>query len=424
MTLVKDFLTPAATGLMDLLPLLIIFVIFIHIYYVSVLFISNGLSLVFRDKGDGLPDKLSGLFFNKTLTVILYTILPVLMLAPLYRLTFFESGFKFEQYLFILLVLLAAGLVSFSIYRRKNIQASGAFGTLAVLTYIFLFSVLLALFLFPEKWPFIKGIFPFPLFSITPIFVATLFISISFINTGAALGFIYLSWGEMKLAGNSPLSATITKISRLLILVGTLTLPPVLFLFLFTLPGYSMGKSVFLPTILTLLFTVLSAYTAFPLTDKIKNSGTGKFRSAFIFSLLLTLSFSVLLFSFQKYSNIDKIEWAKINAEKKRELIEGERMELYSKSMKISSDYGEQIYKERCTSCHDFEKTILGPAFNNIIPKYSDNPENMVKFILDPVKIDPNLPSMPDPGLTTLQAKSVTKFILGKDKKSNGEKSE
>ena len=139
---------------------------------------------------------------------------------------------------------------------------------------------------------------------------------------------------------------------------------------------------------------------------------------------MLTLSVSILLFNFQKYSNIDKVEWAKINTAKQRELIVAERMELYSKSMKISAEYGEQIYKERCTSCHDFEKNVLGPAFNDIIPKYSENPDNMVKFILDPVKIDPNLPAMPDPGLTSLQAKSVVKYILDTEKNSNGDKSE
>ncbi len=424
MTQLKDILTPAVTGLMDLLPLLIVFVIFIHIYYVSVLFVSNGLSLIFRDKNFELSKKLSGLFFKRILTVLLFTILPLFMLAPLYRLAFFESGFKFEQYLFILFLILSAGLVSFFIYRKKNTPAGGALGTIAVLTYIFLFSVIMSLFFFPEKWPLIKDVFPFPLFSITPLFVAALYIAISFINTGAALGFIYLNWEEMKLPVNSPLLAPITKISRRLILGGTLILPPVLFLFLFTLPGYSMGKSIFLPAAILLLFTVLSAYTASPFTDKTKISSNGKFRSAFVFSLMLTLTFSVLLFNFQKNSNIDKVEWAKINAEKKRELIEAERMELYSKSMKISSEYGEQIYKERCTACHDFEKIILGPAFNSVIPKYSDSPDNMVKFILDPVKVNPDLPSMPDPGLTTLQARSVAKFILEKEKKSNGEKSE
>ena len=57
MTSLKDILTPAATGLMDLLPLLIIFVLFIHIYYISVLFISNGLSLVFKEKENELSEE-------------------------------------------------------------------------------------------------------------------------------------------------------------------------------------------------------------------------------------------------------------------------------------------------------------------------------------------------------------------------------
>jgi len=419
MIFLKDMLSPAAPGLSSLLPLLIVFVISVHIYIVSVLFTSGGLSLIFRKKDRELSDTISSLFFGKLHTVLSFTVAPLVILIPLYRLVLFEAAVHMEQYLLLLLVLLTAGLGAFYLYRKIGILLSGALGTLALLLYISLFSVLLSILLFPEKWPFLKELFPYPLFSVTPVFVTGLLVGISLINTGSSLGFIYLTWGERKLPDGSALIAPITRMRQWLVLAGTLFLPPVLFLFLFTLPAYSMGRSVFPAAVLILFFTVLSAWAVIP-----GKKGRGNHGFAFVSSLLLTLSFSVMLFNVQKYSNMDRLDMAKQAVEKRVAAIKAERMEIYSKAMKVSPEYGETIYKEQCTACHDFEKTVLGPSFNSVIPKYAENPEEMVQFILNPVKIDPNLPAMPDPGLTTLQARSVTAFILERDKQNKGEKSE
>jgi cytochrome c551/c552 len=424
MNLMKNMLTPPGEGLMHLLPLLIISVLFIHIYFLSVLLASTGTSLAFSKKNPGLSSGIAGLYFGKSLTVLLFSFLPLIILQPLFRLAVFDSGLRSEQYFLTGLIVLTAALTLIRIYHQRGAVIAGISGTLLLLLYFFMMAVILSLFIFPEKWPFITGIFPFPLFSVTPVFLFLLLMAVSMINTGAALGFKNLRWKETALPKNSELRSHILMIGNGLILAGTLLLPPFLFLLIFTLPGYSMGGNIFPPLIILLLLTVMSAYPAFPGIRRSGHMDSAGHTLSFVLSILITLTMTVVLVNLQRHANIDRVDLAGITAEKRRETAEAERLDIYSRNMVITPEFGEKIFRERCTACHDFNKRILGPPFNSVIPKYRDDPEKMAGFILNPVKVNPDFPSMPNPGLSTWEAKSVVQFILGNENKTTGEKSE
>ncbi len=72
---------------------------------------------------------------------------------------------------------------------------------------------------------------------------------------------------------------------------------------------------------------------------------------------------------------------------------------------------GEEIYKAKCVACHQFDTKLVGPPHKEVLKKYENRKEDMVKFILNPVKVDPNYPPMPNQGLKPNEAEAVVKYM-------------
>ncbi len=47
-----------------------------------------------------------------------------------------------------------------------------------------------------------------------------------------------------------------------------------------------------------------------------------------------------------------------------------------------------------------------------MIPKYAGKEAQLVAFIRNPVKVNPDYPPMPNPGLKPNEAKAVAKYLL------------
>jgi cytochrome c len=77
---------------------------------------------------------------------------------------------------------------------------------------------------------------------------------------------------------------------------------------------------------------------------------------------------------------------------------------------------GEDIYNVKCASCHKFDRKLVGPPHNEVVPKYFGKEAQLVAFIKNPTKIDPEYPPMPNPGLRPNEAKAVVDYILKKVK--------
>lgn len=72
---------------------------------------------------------------------------------------------------------------------------------------------------------------------------------------------------------------------------------------------------------------------------------------------------------------------------------------------------GKEIYTSKCMACHRFDQKLVGPPHKQILLKYASNKEAMIQFILNPVKVDPAYPNMPQQGLTPSEAKAVVEFM-------------
>jgi cytochrome c len=75
---------------------------------------------------------------------------------------------------------------------------------------------------------------------------------------------------------------------------------------------------------------------------------------------------------------------------------------------------GEDIYNGRCSACHLFDVKKVGPPYRSVIPKYAGKKDALVAFILNPKKMDPTYPPMPNQGLKPGEADSIATFLLTK----------
>ncbi|HTY39411.1 MAG TPA: c-type cytochrome, partial [Bacteroidota bacterium] len=73
---------------------------------------------------------------------------------------------------------------------------------------------------------------------------------------------------------------------------------------------------------------------------------------------------------------------------------------------------GEDIYNGRCSACHLFDAKKIGPAYKDVIPKYGGKKDQIMAFVLNPVKRDPAFPPMPNQGLKPAEADSIVTYIL------------
>jgi len=96
-----------------------------------------------------------------------------------------------------------------------------------------------------------------------------------------------------------------------------------------------------------------------------------------------------------------------------RQKIQTERGERSGAEI-ASVELGEQIYNTKCVACHQFDQRVVGPPYNEVMPKYQGDVEKLKAFILNPVKVNPDYIAMPNQGLKPYEAESAAMFLLKK----------
>ena len=71
-----------------------------------------------------------------------------------------------------------------------------------------------------------------------------------------------------------------------------------------------------------------------------------------------------------------------------------------------------ELYQVKCGACHSWDKKIVGPPHKDVIPKYVGKEAQLVAFIRNPIKVNPDYPPMPNPGLKPAEAQAIAKYLL------------
>ncbi len=186
-------------------------------------------------------------------------------------------------------------------------------------------------------------------------------------------------------------------------LVFVIILPVFVLLQLVFTPESALAYNIFLLNLL-LIASLLLIATFFYVMMKDKKSN--------YITTLVVLSFLLFVFNNAKdqaaFSSTSKKQLAKLEA-KFAKYEEEFKSSLGLQTAVIS---GEDIYNGKCIACHQFDRKLVGPPYNEVLPKYVNNKDALVQFILNPQKINPAYPAMPNQGLKPNEARAVAEYIL------------
>jgi mono/diheme cytochrome c family protein len=75
---------------------------------------------------------------------------------------------------------------------------------------------------------------------------------------------------------------------------------------------------------------------------------------------------------------------------------------------------GKAVLDRVCSLCHRFDVRLVGPPFNETVPKYAKDPEALKAFIRNPVKKNPGYPPMPKPAVSETEIDAVAAYLIEK----------
>ncbi|MGZ9197160.1 MAG: c-type cytochrome [Candidatus Deferrimicrobiaceae bacterium] len=315
---------------------------------------------------------------------------------------------------------LLAGCLLLSLYRsaiRRSTDLSaapfgaGTAGLLAMISTAFLSFLLLGTLVNPAKLPLVRSNLVFIL-SWHSLVNFLLFLALSFgLAGGIALRFLGRSKaGE---AGGGPdYEARVRTAGTSFALAGALAVPALVVLYLITLPVTGLSTEVF---VMAATVPIL-ALAVFALLYFL--SGKGEDRPGDRVTALFILMFLAVVLCDQAAvgnasQGLSAAPPGPFAAEKASK--EG-KSGVKPAADTAALEKGKKVYDTVCSVCHRFDAKIVGPSYNDVVPKYKGNVEKLKAFIRNPVKVNPALPAMPKPAIKEDEVDAVARYLLSKVK--------
>ncbi len=299
-------------------------------------------------------------------------------------------------------------LEKYRISSRKLSFKAGRFGLAFLIIGIWFFVAGVTLAFSPAEWSdesILSVLFSWEIISRLIPFLLT---AAAF--TGATILFSYFYWDGGKKNITDEYKIFAKKIAINLTAVSTVVLPIFLLVDLIVLPDSSLSGGVFAYSAISLLLLFLGYHYLYVMYKHSSVQASTKY-GLYIFLVVLFTIFASIIADQTAMGNANKVQTfvlAQDFTNVMQKLTEG------NAPPKIS---GEDIYKNICSACHSFDHKVVGPPYKQTLPKYHDDVDKLVKFILNPTQNNPGYPPMPNPGLKQDQAKAVATYILKEVKK-------
>ena len=422
MEFLKDIALPQSAEHIQLLHYMLILVLFLFVPFISVIFWGTGISLYFKSKeirelDDNCrkfsKDIIELVTINKSVGIIL-GVVPLLTSILIFAQLFQGTEGSNLNYLSTSLVLVIIALLFIYNYRysfgelRKQSVSSGVFGFIMLFVSLWFFSTGLTEAVFYNYWKATGTLSD--LFSpLTIIRFLFLLVSSLALTGGAVLfGFFYLEGKKETLTEDYAVFIKRKTIS--ITFAATVLIPLLMFINLFIVPGSMLSGAVFAYIIIGLFLLFLGYHFLYMIFARFSSKFT-----ALLFFTLLFLVMSIIINDQLVISNATKVNSAMLANQYDEMLKELKGVESPAELN------GEEIYKVRCASCHKFDQKLVGPPHNEVVPKYFGKEKQLIAYIRNPVKVDPNYPPMPNPGLRPNEAKAIADYILEKVKENVGQ---
>ncbi len=254
----------------------------------------------------------------------------------------------------------------------------------------------------PQDWSVVTNIMQM-VFTLDVMVKLTQFVLLSF--TIASLGTLFFTFAWM--GGKQGLNAEYAEYVKSAALpVGLLTLlaqPLFVAVSLVLLPVSALSGLVFISAFLVIFFVFLTSHAVYGM---MKNFTPGHAGRAF-FLFVLALVFMIV----QTTSSLS-------NATQKQSSLLAYKYTVYHDELLAmmgigaASMSGLDIYNAKCSACHEFGAKKVGPAYKTVLPKYENDRAKLISFVLNPQKVDPAYPPMPNQGLKPAEADSITAYIM------------
>ncbi|MGB2959238.1 MAG: c-type cytochrome, partial [Bacteroidota bacterium] len=331
-------------------------------------------------------------------TVLLYS----------YRFTF-TLGAVFESYGKYLKTQKGGGdeAAEMEAYGERNIHThdrSGRWGVPLLLVAVLLCIGAMTIATNPDYWASVDTVFAL---LISPGFYAKLlqFLSVGIGITGLSVLFFFFTWEGGTATGDEGYRRFAQKRGLTMSVVGVLLQPLFLALNIILLPQEALSGGLFALAGITVLLFFLTAHFLYAY------SKLG--RPGFVAYAFYTLGISlVLLFTADQVAvgNATREHAARLAYE-----YELAREDLQARlGVAPTGMSGEEIFNAKCSACHLFDQKKVGPPYKSVLPKYRGNKAQLVSFVLNPLKVDPSYPPMPNQGLKPTEADSIATYLLAR----------
>lgn len=247
------------------------------------------------------------------------------------------------------------------------------------------------------------------LFSIQSILSFIQFLLLAVALTGGAILFGFFYWESDRKVISDDYKNFVKKTALTMLLSSLIILPAVLFINNLLLPKSSLSGSIYTYLIIALFLIFICYHLLYAIskTSNLKLSGQ-------LFFILLFVVFALIIKDQMAMRNSTKTHSAVLSEEFNKYLAElkGENVS----AVKIRS--GEEIFQVVCSACHRFDEKLVGPPYNQVLVKYEGKMDQLIGFILNPVKVDPAYPPMPTQGLRREEAKNIAEYLMEQHSKS------
>ncbi len=254
----------------------------------------------------------------------------------------------------------------------------------------------------PEQWQSVSNVVE--LFFSLPVLVRIVQF-VLFALTIASLGMLFFtfSWQGGKAQMLAGYGDRVRQIALPISLLTLLVQPLLAVLTIVLMPVSALGGIVFFSTFLFIFFIFLASHAVYGMMKEFK---TGFSAKAFYFFVTAMLFVIIQTTSSLSYSTKDHAAQLAFRYDRYHDEL------LASMGISLSVFTGEDIYNAKCSACHEFGVKKVGPAYKDVLGKYENNRELLLSFVLNPQKIDPAYPPMPNQGLKPSEADSIAAYIM------------
>jgi len=278
-------------------------------------------------------------------------------------------------------------------------NTAGKYGVIFLFLGIWLFITGITIPIYYNQWDissFIESIF-----ALKVLTRLVLYILFSFTLTGGLILFRYFNLEKNSATSENDYYKFVKSYSKNVSIRSGIFIPLFMLFNLLSIPAVDLSGTVFTYLVFSLLLLFLGYHFLYMLNKS--------YSAIFTSLLFLVLVFSLGFFIVSEQTimkNSTKVQSAILSADFEKYLAglkgEGTGTEVN----------GAEIYKVRCESCHRFDQKLIGPAHKDVLPKYVGKEAQLVAFIRNPVKVNPEFPPMPNPGLKPNEAEAVAKYLL------------